>query len=88
MFVDLSGYTALSATLDPEDMNRLLHRFFEVVDGLVLNFGGTIDKHIGDNVMALFGAPVAHGNDPERAIRAFTESAGESYGEPPPPASR
>lgn len=70
MFVDLSGYTALSAKLDPEDTNRLLSRFFEVVDGLVLDFGGVIDKHIGDSVMALFGAPVAHGNDPERAIRA------------------
>jgi len=70
MFVDLSGYTAMSAKLDPEDTHRLLHRFFEVVDGIVVGFGGTIDKHIGDSVMALFGAPVAHGNDPERAIRA------------------
>jgi len=70
MFVDLSGYTSLSATLDPEDTHRLLRRFFEITDGIVVDFGGTIDKHIGDNVMALFGAPLAHGNDPERAIRA------------------
>lgn len=70
MFADLSGYTALSGSLDPEDAHRLLRRFFEVVDGIVVGFGGTIDKHIGDSVMALFGAPVAHGNDPERAIRA------------------
>ena len=70
MLVDLSGYTALSATLNPEDTNRLPQRFFDLVDSLVLNFGGTIDKHIGDSVMALFGAPVAHGNDPERAVRA------------------
>lgn len=50
MLVDLSGYTALSATLDPEDTNRLPQRFFDLVDSLVLNFGGTIDKHIGDSV--------------------------------------
>ena len=73
MFADLSGYTALSASLDPEDTHRLLRRFFELVDGIVVEFGGTIDKHIGDSVMALFGAPVSHGNDPERAIRAALE---------------
>jgi class 3 adenylate cyclase/tetratricopeptide (TPR) repeat protein len=70
MFIDLSGYTAMSSGLDPEDTHNLLKRFFEVVDGLVVSFGGTIDKHIGDNVMALFGAPVARGNDTERAVRA------------------
>src|SRR5207344_1140949 len=46
MFADLSGYTALSATLDPEDTHRLLRRFFELIDGIVVEFGGTIDKHI------------------------------------------
>lgn len=70
MFIDLSGYTAMSSGLDPEETHHLLKRFFEVVDGLIVEFGGTIDKHIGDNVMALFGAPVAHGNDTERAVRA------------------
>lgn len=70
MFADLAGFTALSGALDPEDAHRLLRRFFEVVDGIVVGFGGAIDEHIGDSVMALFGAPVAHGNDPERAIRA------------------
>jgi class 3 adenylate cyclase/predicted ATPase len=70
LFADLSGYTSLSGQLDPEETHQLLERFFDVVDGVVARFGGTIDKHIGDNVMALFGAPVAHGNDPERAARA------------------
>ena len=69
MFIDLAGYTAMSSGLDPEETHHLLKRFFEVVDGLIVEFGGTIDKHIGDNVMALFGAPVAHGNDTERAVR-------------------
>ena len=45
MFVDLSGYTAMSTTLDAEDTHQLLNRFFEVVDGIILDFGGTIDKH-------------------------------------------
>ncbi len=70
MFIDLSGYTAMSSGLDPEETHHLLKQFFEVVDGLIVEFGGTIDKHIGDNVMALFGAPIAHGNDTERAVRA------------------
>jgi len=67
MFVDICGYTDLSGRLDPEDTHRLLAQFFETVDAVVLRHGGRIDKHIGDSVMALFGAPVAHGNDAERA---------------------
>jgi class 3 adenylate cyclase/tetratricopeptide (TPR) repeat protein len=70
MFVDICGYTDLSGRLDPEDTHRLLEQFFETVDAVVVRFGGRIDKHIGDSVMALFGAPVAHGNDPERAALA------------------
>src|SRR5688572_9305212 len=70
MFVDICGYTDLSGRLDPEDTHRLLAQFFETVDAVVVRFGGRIDKHIGDSVMALFGAPVAHGNDPERAALA------------------
>ncbi len=72
MFVDISGYTALSGRLDAEDTHRLLARFFETVDAIVVRFGGKIDKHIGDSVMALFGAPISHGNDPERAMLAAT----------------
>ncbi len=73
MFADLSGYTRLSSTLDAEEVHRLLSRFFELVDGVIVQLGGTIDKHIGDAVMAVFGAPVAHGNDTERALRAAGE---------------
>ena len=51
-------------------MHDLTARFFSLVDGLIERFGGAIDKHIGDCAMAVFGAPVAHGNDPERAVRA------------------
>jgi len=70
LFADLSGYTRLSSALDPEEVHRLLTRFFERVDAVVVELGGTIDKHIGDAVMAVFGAPIAHGNDTERAVRA------------------
>ena len=60
----------MSRRLDPEDVHSLLERYFELVDQTVARFGGAIDKHIGDGAMALFGAPVAQGNDPERAVRA------------------
>ncbi len=70
LFADLSGYTRLSSELDPEDVHRLLSRYFELVDGLIGQCGGAIDKHIGDAVMGVFGAPVAYGNDTQRALRA------------------
>lgn len=70
LFVDLVGYTSLSRSLDAEELHGLLQRFFATVDGIVEEHGGRVDKHIGDCVMAVFGAPTAHGNDPERAVRA------------------
>ena len=73
LFCDLVGYTHLSSVLDAEDVHALLERFFALVDATVDRFGGTIDKHIGDAAMALFGAPLARGNDTERAVRAALE---------------
>lgn len=70
MFADISGFTRLSSSRDAEEVHALLDRFFGVVDGAIAAHGGTVDKHIGDEVMALFGAPVAHTDDPERAVRA------------------
>ncbi len=70
LFADLSGFTVLAQSLDPEEVRELVGRFTVLVDGIVLGYGGSIDKHIGDAVMALFGAPVAHGDDPLRAARA------------------
>ena len=70
LFADLAGYTALSRELDAEEVHALLERFFDRVDRIVEEHGGHVDKHIGDCVMAVFGAPVAHGNDAERAVRA------------------
>jgi class 3 adenylate cyclase/tetratricopeptide (TPR) repeat protein len=70
LFADLSGYTALSNELDAEEVHALLDRFFEQTDRIIVEHGGHIDKHVGDCVMAVFGAPVAHGNDVERAVHA------------------
>ncbi len=70
LFTDISGFTRLTTALGSEETHRFLAGFFEVVDGIVREYGGTVARHIGDNVMALFGAPVAHDNDPERAARA------------------
>lgn len=70
LFADLSGFTALSGERDPEDVQRLLNDFFAMTDGVIVKLGGTVDKHIGDCVMAVFGAPVAHGDDAERAVAA------------------
>ena len=70
LFADLTGFTALGHELDAEEVHRLLADFFAVVDGLVTDHGGRIDKHIGDCVMAVFGAPRAHGDDTFRAVRA------------------
>jgi class 3 adenylate cyclase/tetratricopeptide (TPR) repeat protein len=70
LFADLCGFTALSHTLDPEEVRELMERYTGLVDGIVLGYGGTVDKHIGDAVMAVFGAPRAHDTDPLRAARA------------------
>lgn len=68
LFCDLVGYTRLAARSDPERLHDLLQRFFATADRLVVEYGGTIDKHIGDCVMALFGAPLARGDDVDRAV--------------------
>ena len=70
VFADLAGYTRLSSELDAEDVHAILSDFFELSDRIVVDHGGAVDKHIGDCVMAVFGAPIARGNDAERAARA------------------
>jgi class 3 adenylate cyclase/tetratricopeptide (TPR) repeat protein len=70
LFADLSGYTAVAERLDPEAVKSLVDRALRRLGQEVVRFGGTVDKYIGDNVMALFGAPVAHEDDAERSVRA------------------
>ena len=69
LFADLASYTKLSGELGAEATHALLNRYFETVDAIVEDYGGSIDKHMGDNVMAVFGAPIAHDDDPLRAVR-------------------
>jgi len=80
LFADLAGFTRLTRTLDAEDVHRILNLFFDVSDAAVRDHGGHIDKHIGDNVMALFGAPIAHTDDPTRAVRAALKIHGAVEG--------
>jgi class 3 adenylate cyclase/tetratricopeptide (TPR) repeat protein len=73
VFADLVGFTTLAQDRDPEETRELLSRYFEVTRGIVEEHGGTIEKFIGDAVMAVWGAPVAHEDDAERAVRAALE---------------
>jgi len=70
LFVDLENFTALAESLDPEEVRTVQSRYFEVARSIVARYGGTIEKFIGDAVMAVWGAPAAHEDDAERAVRA------------------
>ncbi|HKU59210.1 MAG TPA: AAA family ATPase [Gaiellaceae bacterium] len=70
VFVDLVGFTARSEQLDPEDVRAILTRYYDKVRAEFESYGGVVEKFIGDAVMAIFGAPTTHGDDPERAVRA------------------
>jgi class 3 adenylate cyclase/tetratricopeptide (TPR) repeat protein len=70
LFADLVGFTAASEERDAEDTRELLSRYFDTARGIVERYGGTIEKFIGDAVMAVWGAPVAQEDDAERAVRA------------------
>src|SRR5690349_19609328 len=73
LFCDLVGSTALGESLDPEALQGLLARYFERMKGIVESHGGSVEKFIGDAVMAVFGVPVAHEDDALRACRAAVE---------------
>ncbi len=70
LFADLVGFTALSELRDPEQVKRLVDRCFERLVADIGAFGGRVDKIVGDAILALFGAPIAHEDDAERAVRA------------------
>ena len=70
LFVDLVGFTARSDHADPEDVRATLRVYHDLLKREIERFGGTVEKFIGDAVMAVFGAPVAHEDDAERAVRA------------------
>ncbi len=70
LFADLVGFTARAERLDPEDVRAVLAPYHARLRSELERYGGTVEKFIGDAVMALFGAPIAHEDDPERALRA------------------
>jgi class 3 adenylate cyclase/tetratricopeptide (TPR) repeat protein len=70
LFADLVGFTGLAEARDPESVKHLVDRCFEHLVTDIKSFGGQVDKIVGDAIVALFGAPVAHEDDPERAVRA------------------
>ncbi len=70
MFADLSGFTALAERMDPEQVRSLMNACFDHLVPIIEKYEGVIDKFIGDEIMALFGAPVAHEDDPARALCA------------------
>ncbi len=73
LFCDVTGSTELGETLDPEALRALLARYFERMKAIVERHGGTVEKFIGDAVMAVFGVPVVHEDDALRALRAAVE---------------
>src|SRR5947208_7307311 len=73
VFCDVTGSTALGESTDPEALRALLARYFERMKGIVEAHGGSVEKFIGDAVMAVFGVPVSHEDDALRACRAALE---------------
>lgn len=94
MFTDLEGFTKLSHAITPEQLSNLLNRYLDVLSDTVLKHGGTIDKFVGDAVVAFWGAPIAREDDADRAAQAaiamyeagqqFSASAGDDL----PPVGR
>jgi class 3 adenylate cyclase len=70
LFADLVGFTSASEDRDPEDTRELLSRYFETCQRLISLYGGTVEKFIGDAVMAVWGTPSATEDDAERSVRA------------------
>ncbi len=73
IFTDLSGYTEMTEQLDPEDVRLILNRVFKRITGIIEKYDGFIERYIGDSVMAVFGIPKAHEDDPLRALYAAME---------------
>ena len=73
LFADLVGFTTLAEGRDAEDTRELLSRYFDISRDVIGRYGGTVEKFIGDAVMAVWGAPIAHEDDAERAVRAALE---------------
>src|SRR6266480_2546993 len=73
LFCDVTGSTALGETLDPESLREVIQRYFTEMRAVIERHGGTVEKFIGDAVMAVFGVPQVHEDDALRAVRAAVE---------------
>lgn len=73
MFVDIRGFTAMSEKMTANKMLQLLNEYFELIVDIVFYHEGTVDKFIGDAIMVIWGAPIKHEDDPQRAVRAALE---------------
>jgi len=73
IFIDIRGFTKLADQLDPEKATEIINNIFEPIVGLIDKYGGSINKFLGDGLMAIFGTPFSHEDDPERAARASLE---------------
>ncbi|HLC26281.1 MAG TPA: adenylate/guanylate cyclase domain-containing protein [bacterium] len=80
LFADIRGFTELAESLEPEAVVSLLNGYFSLMVDVVLKYEGTLDKFVGDNVMAVFGAPISREDDTERALRAAIEMQAEMVG--------
>ena len=88
VFCDLTGSTSLGETLDPERLRALLARYFEEMKAIVERHGGSVEKFIGDAVMAVFGVPTVREDDALRAVRAAAEMRDALPDARPPGADR
>jgi adenylate cyclase len=73
LFADIRGFTSLSENANPERVVGLLNRYFSAMSEIIFSHGGTLDKYIGDGLMAIFGAPTASPNDPQNALETAIE---------------
>jgi adenylate cyclase len=87
IFTDLEGFTEMSHDMEPETVATLLNRYLDVMCGVVLSYGGTVDKFVGDAIVAFWGAPISRLDDGERAARAAYAmwEAGENFRKATPP---
>jgi adenylate cyclase len=70
MFTDIRGFTSMSEKMTPDEIASLMSEYFEEMVDIIFEYGGTLDKFIGDAIMALWGAPIAHPDDADKAVQA------------------
>jgi len=70
LFIDIRRFSQISESLSPEGLSNLLGHYFTLIDNVICEFNGTVDKHIGDGIMGVFGAPISYGDDAGRAVNA------------------